>query len=111
MAAEANLVKRVIRYVRARGGWIEKVHGGPYQRVGLLDLLCVYRGVPIFAETKAGSKPSPAQLQVIKEVREAGGVALICVNVAQIKNILDQIDTWPPRPQIRYESEGSDLEL
>ena len=94
MPAESRLVKKIIRYVRDRGGWCEKVHGGPYQRVGLPDVLICFRGIFVMAETKAGTKATPAQLQVIKEINAAGGIAFVCTSVEQVQRILDNIDAW-----------------
>ena len=58
------------------GAWVFKVHGSPYQQVGVPDLLVGYEGRFYAMEVKQpGGVMSPVQTKVMEEIRASGAVA------------------------------------
>ena len=80
MAAEANLQRRVMRYLDAHDGvYFLKNHGSEYTRRGVADLHICYRGHFIAVELKApGEKPTKQQLAEMLAVTQSGGWAGYC---------------------------------
>lgn len=73
MPRESVLVTQIVKYLRAHGAFVEKIHGGPTQRAGLPDLTVIYQGKAIWLEVKVpGEKATPIQAQVLEEIRQAG---------------------------------------
>ena len=79
MAAEKNFENALKRYLKSIGAWYIKYWaGGGYTRAGVPDLLTCIHGRFIGIEVKGpAGRPSELQLHTIKEIREAGGMALI----------------------------------
>ena len=80
MAAEANLQRRVMRFLEEQPDTIAyKNHGNEYVRRGIADLHICYRGHFIAVELKApGEKPTKQQLAEMLAVTRAGGWAGYC---------------------------------
>lgn len=77
MQPEAKVVKVVQDFLRERGAYVVKIHGGdnPYQAVGIPDILACYRGVFLGLEVKLpGNDVSPKQEAHIRRIIAAGGV-------------------------------------
>jgi hypothetical protein len=66
MPLERTIVSKIER-VAERHGWLAvKIHGGPMQRAGLPDLLCLKGGMAVWLEVKQpglGKKSEPTALQ------------------------------------------------
>lgn len=91
--SEAAIVRRVVAALRARGAWAEKIHGSPYQRAGLPDVDCVYRGRAVKLEVKRpGERPTRVQLRVLGELQAAGAVTAVVTSDVEALLILDEID-------------------
>jgi Holliday junction resolvase len=89
-ALSAKMAKRV----RERGGWMRKVAGGPYG-AGWPDNVGVYRGVMLAIEVKLPGKEktlTELQAQTLKDLRNAGAVALMLTSVRQVDHVLDCVD-------------------
>lgn len=72
--------------------FIYKVHGNMYQKSGIPDLSMIVDGIPIYIEVKWGKgKPSPLQLQVMEEIRRAGGYAATCWSVAEANTFINDV--------------------
>lgn len=91
---ESILSRRIAGAIRARGGFVFKVHGGPTMMRGLPDLIGCYRGRFIGWESKMTKSdvPSPIQRYRHKQIREAGGLALVVRSIAEAMAVLDAID-------------------
>jgi len=91
---EATLTKNLGALIRKRGGWARKTHGGIHG-AGWPDLICVYRGVPLWLEVKLPGKEknlTNLQAQVLREAKAAGAVALVVTSRSQVTALLDKID-------------------
>lgn len=81
---EANLVGRAVRWLRTThpSVWWLKVHGGPYQRAGIPDLLLCCRGRLLAVEFKApGEAPTRLQALELASLAEAGAATLVCASL------------------------------
>jgi Holliday junction resolvase len=92
---ESREVKKILAYLRKKGGRWVKIHGGdnPFQEVGIPDILGCYRGyaVAIEAKTPAGHM-SVKQTRFLKQWSDAGGYILIATNVHEVASLLAKID-------------------
>jgi Holliday junction resolvase len=71
---ETLLVRKVLKWLRDRGWWAEKFHGGPYQRAGIPDILALHpQSRPLWIECKTGvAEPTTVQKVVMAELLAAG---------------------------------------
>jgi|SRR5215831_30123 len=71
---EARLVAHVLlRLTENVGGYFVKIHGSPYQRAGLPDILGCVEGLFFGLEVKLpGEKPTPLQEYEMKAIRTLG---------------------------------------
>jgi len=71
---EKSIVASIVKAARERGWWVLKIAGGPYQRPGLPDLLCIRAGVVRFLEVKTPTgRVSPHQQAVMTEIERYAG--------------------------------------
>ena len=78
MAGEKNFEKRIKAAVTERGGWWCKYHGDAFSTAGVPDLLCCVDGRFVGIEVKDDDgEPSELQIWTIKQIRKAGGKAVI----------------------------------
>lgn len=90
---EAVLDAKALNRLRARGAWCFKVHGGPFQQIGVPDLIVCYRGLFIAIETKVkNNQTTPAQAYTIGKIREADGIAVVARTLMEILAVFDAID-------------------
>lgn len=76
--SEKQFENQVKKWLKEHGAWFVKTWGGGYQRNGLPDLICCYKGKFIALELKReDGKASPLQLYEIKAIKESGGVAMV----------------------------------
>ena len=76
MSRESIIVRNIMNELRSRGAWVFKVHGSPYQTVGVPDLLVSYQGRFYAMEVKQPGKPlSLIQAKTIEDIRATGAVA------------------------------------
>src|SRR5690349_19251135 len=69
-----DIVDKVLKPLGSRAWWF-KVHGGPYQKAGVSDLVGVIDGVPFGLEVKLpGKYPTPLQAKILAEMQRAGAV-------------------------------------
>ena len=92
---EKTVVKKILAYIQSRGGFAFKVHGSPFQKRGVSDILGCYRGRFIAFEVKRDSKgvATPLQINFLKKTRAAGGVAALVHSVEEVETILDRVDS------------------
>ncbi len=76
--SEAWVKEEVKKLCRKYGAYYAMPVAGPYGRAGIPDFLICSKGRFIACETKnEGGKPTPLQLQQIREINEAGGTAVV----------------------------------
>ena len=94
-AVEKHLRKRVLE----NGGFIEKWESSGSS--GLPDRTVVLNGYTIFVETKApGEKARDLQRLTMKEIRKAGGDALVLDTKDKIDEFISLVASLPPRKPI-----------
>lgn len=92
-ALEKGIEKRIVRYIKARGGWVTKIHGNEFVK-GLPDLIGCYKGRFIAFETKsAEGTTSKLQGIIIALINRAGGVALSVRSMGPVEDAIRRIDT------------------
>lgn len=92
---EAQLTTQIKNFIKSKGAYVEKIFGGGYQSSGIPDLLACYDGYFIAIEVKSPSgkgRASEIQKLKIKEIRNAGGIAIITDNLEDVKLIFENID-------------------
>lgn len=79
MAAEKNFENKIKEYLTENGAWFIKYWAGAtYTKAGIPDILACLNGIFLGIEVKAASgKPSDLQIVNIREIRKAGGIAII----------------------------------
>jgi len=75
------------------GIFIRKIKGDPRQSKGIPDWIVVWQGIAIFMEWKVPrGKTSALQEKTIKEIRAAGGVALVVTSAKQAYNVVRKVE-------------------
>ena len=79
MAAEKNFENKIKEYLTENGAWFIKYWAGAaYTKAGIPDILACLSGIFLGIEVKAANgKPSDLQIVNIREIRKAGGIAII----------------------------------
>lgn len=95
MAGPETRIQRAIQeMVKARGGFVYKIHGSETMMAGLPDLAIIYRGVPVYFEVKtATGQLSDRQRYVMRQLVKAGAVVGVPRSVADASAMLDEVDT------------------
>ena len=83
---ETKIVKKALEYLRSHGGKWTKIHGGPYQEVGLPDIIGCYEGRFYGLECKTPSAYKHVEMHLtqsqrccLEEIHSNGGrVAVFC---------------------------------
>ncbi|MEM9354459.1 MAG: VRR-NUC domain-containing protein [Planctomycetota bacterium] len=88
---ETGLVNAIMQQLRRRRVYVVKVHGGPYQQLGLPDLWCVVEGRTVCMEVKLpNGKVSRRQIREVDKLRAAGAIAGIVYSVSDAMGLVDQ---------------------
>ena len=75
---ENQFQTKVIKYLRSKGYYVLNMPGSSQQRKGTPDLIVCINGTFWGIELKCkGNKPSPLQLHALKEIDNAGGIAIV----------------------------------
>lgn len=108
---EKETQKAILEYLKTIGALPIKIYNGgiydpvsqkyffPYQtQRGVSDIIACYKGKFIAIEVKSPSKkPTPYQLQFLKEVEKAGGIGIWSDNVDKIINLFSNFDNYLKR--------------
>ena len=91
---ETSITKSIQKRAKSRGWWVMKIAGGPFQRAGVPDLLLIKSGKAVFLEVKQpGKKPTPLQVQVMREIEGVGGaVTAVVTSVKEAESILSEAE-------------------
>lgn len=91
---ESHLQLRIKKHLQKHLGglWI-KVHGSPYQKKGFPDLLgCVDgRYITVEVKTSAKSKLTENQKEVIKNIAEEGGIAIVATTPTEALTLIKEL--------------------
>jgi len=75
---EAKVKARIHAALKAAGAYAVNYIGGQYAKNGTPDILACLEGRFIGIEAKAGhNKPTALQIKALREIDEAGGLALV----------------------------------
>lgn len=88
---ESVLVRKIIKKLREDyGGFWFKVHGGPYQKAGLPDVIgCLEGQFYGFEVKRPGRKATLLQQKTMEEIARQGGVCSTISSYVEAKSILD----------------------
>jgi len=85
---ESKLVEKIMEAL-PKDGFFFKVHGGPFQRRGVADILGCYKGRSIAIEVKMPGKiPTDLQLDFLEKMAAAGARCGVAYSVEQALFIL-----------------------
>lgn len=91
---EAAIVRKILVLLQARGAWTLKVHGGPFQRPGVPDILaCLPRpgGPPLFLALEVkrpGETATKLQARELAAIRAAGGLAAVVTSAEDVESLI-----------------------
>lgn len=92
---ESKLVDKILEYLRGKGGWWIKIHGGMYQTGGLPDIIGCRKGQFYGFEVKTpeaytllNHNLSGRQKLTLVKIREWGGVADVVCSIEQVGRLL-----------------------
>lgn len=92
MPAESRIVAAILRRLREAGAFAEKTHGSQYMRAGTPDIYACLNGYFIAIEVKQpGKKATPTQQRVLKEIQDAGGIAVVLDEASQVEWIIELV--------------------
>ena len=93
---ETTLQQNIAKAIKRRFGkraWVMKVHGGPYQKAGVPDLLVIIDGRAYWLEVKMpGETPEPIQVAVMRELVDVGCRVAV---VTSVDSALSALIGWP----------------
>lgn len=70
-----------------------KVHGGPFQRVGIPDIVGCYHGRFVAIEVKRpGEQPTARQMATLVKLRAAGAYVMVATDEEQVREFIARID-------------------
>ena len=94
MTPEAKVKKVVVQQLKDIGAYYFYPVTGGYGRSGVPDIVGCYQGLFFGIECKAGkNKPTPLQEKNLKEISEAGGLALV-VNEENMRMTRELLATY-----------------
>lgn len=91
MKPESRIVKKILAYLNGLDNCKAiKIHGSPYMEAGTPDVLCIYRGAPIWFEVKAASpgKVSDIQRRRLEEWSTAGARCAVVYSLSDVMEVL-----------------------
>lgn len=95
LSSEADVKREVKKLLKTWGWFYFMPQAGQYGAAGIPDFICCKFGLMLAIETKFGyGKPTPLQQERMKEIREAGGIA-VWVNenkLVQLELLLATLD-------------------
>ena len=88
---EADIVRKIIAWLKNNDFWAVKMHGGPFQIMGLPDVLAIKDGRAFWFEVKTPrGVPTSVQLYVMKQLRKHGCVAEVVRSVSDVVSVMEQ---------------------
>lgn len=96
MKPETRLTNKILKELRAKGGWWMKVHGSASQQQGVPDIIGCYRGLFVAMEVKlpaSSSTLSVYQRHTLSRLRQAQASAYVVRSSEAALKILGSIDS------------------
>ena len=88
--AEREIHQAILKYLRGRNAYAVKT--APPMDNGTPDIICCMGGLFLAIEVKQpGKSPSKIQQHRLRQIREAGGVALVATSVDDLKEQLNSV--------------------
>lgn len=93
MVKEKTITNSILKLLNSQSDcWAVKIHGGPYQRAGLPDIIGHICGRFVGIEVKVpGKSPTPIQNVIIKEITSTGAVATWVTNIDDVEKLVAEI--------------------
>lgn len=106
MKPESRLQRRIRKLLEDEGGFVFKIHGGPFQKAGLPDLFMILEGQTYGIEIKCpGNTPSNIQLVVLTEMRKAGAVVMVSDDPSEVLDVVRKARSLTARGREIYAQE------
>ena len=87
---EKTITRVIMQYLKGRGAWAVKLHGGPFQQAGLPDIFCILNGAVMFFEVKTSTgKPTKIQTHCHEQIRKAGGRVAIVRSAFEVQVLVN----------------------
>lgn len=105
MGPEKKFETKVKKYLKSKGAYIVKHHGGYYSARGVPDLLVCYRGLFIALELKSEKgKLSELQRYNIREISKAGGIATVLYpkDFEEFKGFIEYLSDYKRNDTLNY---------
>lgn len=84
-------IQRALRKEYGKNIWMMKVHGGPFQKDGVGDLLGVVFGIGFMFEVKEpDGTASEIQLETIEDFRTAGGIGAVILEADEAIELINE---------------------
>ena len=99
--SEAEVQKAIIQFLKLKGIFVYRQNAGAFKvgdrfvsmgKVGIADVICITHGGKYTAiEVKTPKKGvlSPAQVEFLRDVRKAGGIAMVATSVDDVVRLLE----------------------
>lgn len=90
--SEKLVQAEIVKWLKAQGAKVVKIHGGPFQEVGLPDLDVSLWGWTLKLEVKRpGERATPIQWYRIQEFRNVGIIAAVVSSLAEVQWLVGQL--------------------
>jgi hypothetical protein len=91
--SEKSITLAIVKYLKSQGCWTLKVHGGPYQRRAVPDILACVNGHFLAIE---GKRPKYGRLTKLQEselvnIRNSGGCASVATSVDDVRDVIESL--------------------
>jgi Holliday junction resolvase len=89
---ETDFQTKIIKYLRSRGAYVQKIAASTYQTPGIPDVLGCYMGRFIAFECKTEKGIATViQQEHINNIRQAGGFAIVPTTLSEVEEVLNEI--------------------
>lgn len=90
---ESKLKKEMHEYIKGCGGYVIPLPAEAYAVKGNPDFIACYRGFFLAVEAKTyEGRVSEWQRLRLSEIRSAGGIAVVCRTLDDVRFVLDRVD-------------------
>ncbi len=91
---EKVIVKDILSFLKQLGFWAVKIHGSPFQHMGLPDILAMKRtgsGCLVLAleAKRPGNQPTAIQTKVLHDLAAAGAIAEVVYSVQDVSKLIN----------------------
>lgn len=92
LETEKQVENKIKKWLKDKGYWFFKVHGGLFQTVGVPDIIACIKGKFVAIEVKKskGGIVSPLQKEQIKRIKKNGGIAEVACSLDEFLEILKE---------------------